>query len=769
MGQLLPLQVGVPHVEAAGEVFIAVRRVEGHGADGPVAVLGESPVDVVEGGLVQAGRAAGGHIARNGVLGPVLVHDNPQGALGIIVPVVVGVEGNLQGIAVPGAAGGPENQVVDDVVVAVAAGVIELLPGQLVPGEVGVAGDADFAGKTGVVRAGVKLHVVHGPAGVGRVLIGVVEIPPVEGDRAAGGHPVHHVSLLSVLVNDDAEGAVVIVAAVVVEPEGHGQLVALIGLFVGLEVDGVQGVIPAVAVVHGVEGPLAQPVPVHGAGAGVEGAVKAVVAAGGEEGHIAQAGGISGELLIGVLKMGDLEIHRAAGGHPVHDVGGGRRRAGDGEGAGDLVAVAVLGGVAQGEAAGGAGDEIEVAAQLVIGEAAGAQGGFAAGGVELSASAHAGEADGGEGGLSGQAGEFGRHLGADVAADELAAGGPGAEAGVLAGGPELVDGGIAEIAVDGVAGGAGDQALVFIGVIAGRALVPALEDMAAADGGEGGAGDALRLAALGDALRKGAGAGVIGDGIGGGAAHAIAAGIAAAVAVGVPVGGAVQALGAVNALIPMVAGVRGPVAGGGVGVGRLIAAGAHAVDAGVVAQPVGGFDGVGLFAFYADVGDVAVCGAGGGMGDAVVLGGVIFHAALLAACCAYLPVCGGVLAPGASKVMLAGGGYVLLCPAIVAVLAEILCNTFINASRRGNFLALALFMASFIHSAAHSARHIMFGIAYSFDFPIVVVTGRLCLSGHRGEAQDHHHRQRQCRQISLPEMVHKHTSIPAVRCGARYR
>ena len=512
MGQVRQAEVRVPHIQRAVKIPVAVRRVEGHGGNGPAAIAGEVLVDLVKGGLVQPGGGSGGHVQRHGVLGAVLVNDDPQGAFHLVVPVVAGPEGDLQRIPVLRAAGGPEDQLVDAVAVPPVGGVIEPLPGQLILGEVGVAGDADLAAEGGVGVAGDELNVVQGPAGVGQVLIRLVEVAAAEGDGAAGGHPVDHLSvLLAVLVDGDAEGAVVIGIAVI-EPDGHDQLVSHFGPAVRPEAEGVQGVFAVVAAV-GVEAVIVQVVGAEGAVSRVNLSVEVLIVAAHGKIDGLQDGAVIAELLVSLLEPGRFKVHRAAGGHPQNDVGGVCGRAGEGEGAGDLVAVLICGGVGHAEAVGGAGNIVDIAGQVAIAVLV-IQGVLPAAVAELAAAASGGEFDGGEAVLSGQGAKHGGHLAADVRAHQLAAGGAHGQGGVLPRGVQAVDGGISSRGGDGGPGGA-HHGLVPVAGIGNAALDPAHEGMAAGDGAQRGViGNVGGIGVLAHLLRGvGAGAHPVCDGI----------------------------------------------------------------------------------------------------------------------------------------------------------------------------------------------------------------------------------------------------------------
>ena len=510
MGQVLEPEVRVLHVQRAVKVPVAVRRVEGHGGDGPLVVPGEVLVDLVEGLLVQPGGGPGGHVQGDGILGAVLVNDDPQGALHLVVPVVAGPEGNLQIVPVLGAAGGPEDQVVNAIAVPPVRGIVEPLPGQLVLGVVGVPGDADLPGEGGVGVPRDELHVVQRPAGVGQVLVGLVKVAAVEGDGAAGGHPVDHLAiLLAVLVHDDAEGPVVVGIAVVVA-DGYGQLVPHIRPGVRPEADGIQGVIP-VPLVIGVKLIILQVVPVQGAAPGVERSVKILIIGAHQEVHPFQRGAVIAELFIGLFKPGDLEVHRAAGGHPVDDVGGVRNRAREGDGAGDLVVVLVHGGIGHAEAPGTAGHVVDVAGEFIVVIAV-PEGVLLAVVVEPPAAAGGGgKGDAGEAALPREGPEEAGHLAADVRSRQLPGGGAHGDGDVLPRGVQAVQGGVGRGAADG--GPGGHRGLVPVAGGGGAALQPAHEDVAAGDAGQPGAVRKARGgAALAHPLRGGAAARPEGDG-----------------------------------------------------------------------------------------------------------------------------------------------------------------------------------------------------------------------------------------------------------------
>ena len=155
----VPQAEGVPiGVQGPVKVLIAVRRLEGHGVNGVLGAVGEILKHLVEGRPVQLHGTARSRADGNGILGAVFVNDNPQRALGLIVLVVVCGKGNLQDLAILGGGPGQENEVVQGIITVAAALVIEILPAQLPFVKVGVAHGPDFAGKAGVIVAGVKLH-----------------------------------------------------------------------------------------------------------------------------------------------------------------------------------------------------------------------------------------------------------------------------------------------------------------------------------------------------------------------------------------------------------------------------------------------------------------------------------------------------------------------------------------------------------------------------------------------------------------------------------
>ena len=301
-----------------------------------------------------------------------------------------------------------------------------------------MAAGPDVAGEIRIVVVGGELNVADGPAGPGQVLIDLVEVAAVEGDGAAGGHPVDHlVLLLPVLVDDDAQGAVVGGVAVMI-PHGYGQLVPHVRPGVRPEAEGIQGIGPE-ALVAGVKVVPVQIALAEGAGAGVEHAVEIViVVSAGDKGDVTQGAAVIAELFVGLLKPGQPQVHLAAGGHPEDDVGGvgGDRRAGEGDDAGDLIAVSVLGSVGQGQAAGGAGNKVDVLGKLVICIAV-PQGILSAVVGDLSITADVGEIDGGEAAVAGQGVEQVADLGEDLRARVFAAGGAHGDGEV----PSLVGGG----------------------------------------------------------------------------------------------------------------------------------------------------------------------------------------------------------------------------------------------------------------------------------------------------------------------------------------
>ena len=300
----------------------------------------------------------------------------------------------------------------------------------------------------------------------------------------------------------------------VIVPDGHSQLVAHVGPGGCPEADGVQ-VVVAVPVVVDVEIIVIQVVPVQRAVPGVEHSVELVIVPVHEKLHGFQHGPVAAELLVGLLKAGDPEVHRAAGGHPEHDVGGVRGDAGEGDGAGNLVAVYILGGVGHAEAVGGAGDKVDVIGQIVVGVAA-RQGVLLAVVIELSTAAGGFQLDAGEAALPGESLEHGVHLVPDFRAHQHAAGGARRDGGVLPRGVQLVDGGVGHVLGDGAPGKGRQYGLIPVAGIGGVPLHPAHEAVTARDAVQRrAAGSAGGIAVFQDLLRGvgRVGAHPVGDGV----------------------------------------------------------------------------------------------------------------------------------------------------------------------------------------------------------------------------------------------------------------
>ena len=184
----------------------------------------------------------------------------------------------------------------------------------------------------------------------------------------------------------------------------------------------------------------------------------------------------------------------------------------------------------------------------------------------------------------------------------------------LAGGPELINRGVIQVAGDGRRAGA-HHTLAGVAEIVGLARDPALEHMAAGDGGHGGSAD-VGVAPSGHALGGGAGAGVEGHREGGGA-HAVAAKVAEAV------------------LVVVLVGVSGR------------AAGAAPIGSVIVTQGRGGFLPIPFAANPALICNVSACCAGGLCDGTGGLGRMLHHIApgRAAGGLAGMPMAGRVLGP----------------------------------------------------------------------------------------------------------------------------
>ncbi len=249
---------GGPGIEAAVEAGICVGRVEGNIGDGAVGIAGHTAVGVIEvAGPERHAAVYGNGIADLGAGGG--VDGELENAVHIVARGIVGPEGNIQAGVVPCAGIGPEGQVFNGVVSAAGVLAVVVEPDAVVPevcpGEGGVSG-VELPGEGVVGAGGFKRNIAHVTAGIGKELIDVVEIVPVQADgasrRGGGGHGV----VGAVLVNDDFQSAGGVVVPGVVGPEVHGQGIAVPRAAVCLEEQVVKGIVAVALGVVIEEGPV---------------------------------------------------------------------------------------------------------------------------------------------------------------------------------------------------------------------------------------------------------------------------------------------------------------------------------------------------------------------------------------------------------------------------------------------------------------------------------------------------------------------------------
>ncbi len=335
-------------------------------------------------------------------------------------------------------------------------------------------GGVNLAGKAGIGVRRVEGYITDGPAGIGQVLIGVVEVRAVKADALSGGHAVSHHSIAAVLTDDNLYCAVIIGAVVVVRAEGDGNRVAVAGIGRGFEVQGAEGVL-AIGTAAVVIVVVDQAASVQGQGAGIE-IAQVAVSVGGAEADPSEGAGVAAEVPVGVGKIDALEVHGSAGGYVIGNgpVGGGVGII-HGNRAGNFIAPVIHGGIGNGIAVGRTGHKVEAgngggAVAVVVAQAV-----PVAVGVEGAPAVGASEADGIEAVLSGQRREAAVQLVDDGTADDGAVGVPRAYGDVLACGRQGVYRIVSRVPADAYAGNVGQGLIRINGLGTGIRRRPALE------------------------------------------------------------------------------------------------------------------------------------------------------------------------------------------------------------------------------------------------------------------------------------------------------